>query len=580
MRILPSCSLLIDDLPLRLRPWWLCLCATLLFTLVPPTLHAQEPPASAAEGGLTQEEMSNILRYLKQEKAAPGQGEAPPSTSPNAAPAAQPPTKPQAPATPTAKTNPIEEDDYFVIPPPTVAPPPHSETSQDPATIPVPTAQKPEPEAKPTPSPVAKPRIASPRKPSRPIQHSTRSASRKPAPKDGSALADLLQENPMPYVQPEAKPNPLQEKTAPVTPPAPPEAPKAPVTAAKTITLPDAKTPSKQEKTPPLSSKAKPPASKASPQTASKSLPKPAAQPASTSQGQPRPLTVTTRNSPSALPPEQAPAPLIAPPTTPASGGLPVPVIKPGQIEVLSTTQNPPATPKTLTLTAPTSQPKSQTPEPEMAGNKPATPYLYAPSITAEPQPPARIMTPPTVESLQPNPHILQAPSSDSLPPAPEPDIVHADEALREAEAQKQPLPSLLSTEEPLLRPLHSDASTQPVPSHTKNAGEMRNNHFVTRAVFAKQIYNRNPAEIVTRISRFSRGLNYYTSLRNLRNHTVYHVWEHNGQEINRRDIRVLADNWRTWSWLSIKPEYRGTIIAKVVDSAGNVLSEQHLQVE
>lgn len=99
----------------------------------------------------------------------------------------------------------------------------------------------------------------------------------------------------------------------------------------------------------------------------------------------------------------------------------------------------------------------------------------------------------------------------------------------------------------------------------------------VARAVFARQIVNREPVDEVTVMSGDIQGVYFFTELKNMTGHTATHRWEYEGQRVGYTEFKVTASPWRAWSYRNIPPGSTGTWKVKVLNTVGEVIGEKTL---
>ena len=71
----------------------------------------------------------------------------------------------------------------------------------------------------------------------------------------------------------------------------------------------------------------------------------------------------------------------------------------------------------------------------------------------------------------------------------------------------------------------------------------------------------------------------YFTELKGMKGAQVSHRWAFNGKQEAQVDFTVGSPRWRVYSIKTIKPDQIGTWTVTVVDSNGNVLKTESINV-
>ena len=103
---------------------------------------------------------------------------------------------------------------------------------------------------------------------------------------------------------------------------------------------------------------------------------------------------------------------------------------------------------------------------------------------------------------------------------------------------------------------------------------------IVVRALFAKQIVNREPVGVITALTSDVQGVYFFTELENLAGQTAKHRWELGGQRLGYSEFKVGASHWRAWSYRKLPPGSTGTLTVKVLNTGGEVIGEQMLSFQ
>jgi hypothetical protein len=99
----------------------------------------------------------------------------------------------------------------------------------------------------------------------------------------------------------------------------------------------------------------------------------------------------------------------------------------------------------------------------------------------------------------------------------------------------------------------------------------------VARALFTREIVDREPGKALTHAPSDVGTLYFFTELTDLEGETVVHRWEWNDQVMAEVAFDVRGPRWRVWSSKKIEPEWLGSWTVTVVDGSGSVLASRSL---
>lgn len=95
----------------------------------------------------------------------------------------------------------------------------------------------------------------------------------------------------------------------------------------------------------------------------------------------------------------------------------------------------------------------------------------------------------------------------------------------------------------------------------------------VTRALFTRDIENREPVDTISTLTNNLTSIVYFTEIHDMAGQTVTHRWEYNGKIILEVPIKVGTSRWRAYSTKTLDPAWTGEWKVSVVDAAGGTLS-------
>jgi hypothetical protein len=99
----------------------------------------------------------------------------------------------------------------------------------------------------------------------------------------------------------------------------------------------------------------------------------------------------------------------------------------------------------------------------------------------------------------------------------------------------------------------------------------------VLRASFTTEILDREPQNSITSLDTEQTRVIFFTELRGLAGHTVFHVWEREGIEMARVPFAVNGSRWRVYSTKNLEPSWTGEWTVRVEDESGRVMRSEGL---
>lgn len=101
----------------------------------------------------------------------------------------------------------------------------------------------------------------------------------------------------------------------------------------------------------------------------------------------------------------------------------------------------------------------------------------------------------------------------------------------------------------------------------------------IARAQFTSAVADREPTDNITSISNDAGRVYYFTEIVNAQGETYTHRWEYQGQTMAQVNFNIGGPRWRVYSEKSLKPEWTGTWTVTVLDSAGNPVKVENIEV-
>lgn len=109
-----------------------------------------------------------------------------------------------------------------------------------------------------------------------------------------------------------------------------------------------------------------------------------------------------------------------------------------------------------------------------------------------------------------------------------------------------------------------------------QQAGEIE----IARAQFASEVREREPVDQGEGLTTAQDPIYFFTEVKNAAGETITHRWIHDGEVVAEVPLNVGSNSWRTWSSKEMLPEWGGEWTVEVLDSQGNVISEESITIE
>jgi len=100
----------------------------------------------------------------------------------------------------------------------------------------------------------------------------------------------------------------------------------------------------------------------------------------------------------------------------------------------------------------------------------------------------------------------------------------------------------------------------------------------VSRTAFTTAIENKEPVSSLQEVSSDVRRIYFFTELKGLNGHTIFHRWEYNGQVLAEISFQVGGDRWRTWSSKNMLASWLGKWQVSVLDEGGNIIEQSSFE--
>ncbi len=97
----------------------------------------------------------------------------------------------------------------------------------------------------------------------------------------------------------------------------------------------------------------------------------------------------------------------------------------------------------------------------------------------------------------------------------------------------------------------------------------------ISQAVFAKNINNREPQDIIDSSDNKLKKIFFFTNIRNLQDETIIHRWLYQGRIMAEVKLYIGGIRWRTWSSKNLWHNWLGIWKVQVVKEDGEVLLEK-----
>ncbi|WP_333874755.1 DUF2914 domain-containing protein [Methylobacter sp.] len=124
----------------------------------------------------------------------------------------------------------------------------------------------------------------------------------------------------------------------------------------------------------------------------------------------------------------------------------------------------------------------------------------------------------------------------------------------------------------------------QPNEKVNKDIEYSKANHNVIRAVLTYDINNKEPTgeigRIVDAVRNKPKSVYYFTELKAMKGHKVYHEWLKNGVLVSKKKLIISGDIWRTSSRKLLTDSEKGNWTVRLVDEHGQLLNEKSFKVE
>ena len=179
-------------------------------------------------------------------------------------------------------------------------------------------------------------------------------------------------------------------------------------------------------------------------------------------------------------------------------------------------------------------------------------------------------------DSMQQDPTMQDASEQDSMQQDPtmqdasEQDSMQQDPTMQDASEQDS------MQQDPTMQDASQQGSMQQ-DQQQAGGGEPE----LERAQFTRDVQDKEPVDEISDSFQASNDpLYFFTEVKNASGETITHRWKHDGEVKAEVPLEVGSDSWRTWSSKELMPEWEGEWTVEVVDSQGNVIDEQSVQVE
>lgn len=94
----------------------------------------------------------------------------------------------------------------------------------------------------------------------------------------------------------------------------------------------------------------------------------------------------------------------------------------------------------------------------------------------------------------------------------------------------------------------------------------------ISEAVFAKDVKERTPVEIITEADQSLGKIYFFTNIRNLSGDRITHRWVYKDKVKAEVSFDIKGDRWRVWSSKNLWHTWTGTWRVDVVNAQGEVL--------
>ncbi len=97
----------------------------------------------------------------------------------------------------------------------------------------------------------------------------------------------------------------------------------------------------------------------------------------------------------------------------------------------------------------------------------------------------------------------------------------------------------------------------------------------ISQAVFAKNINNREPQDIIESSDNTLKKIFFFTNIRKLKGETITHRWLYKDRVMAEVKLYIGGSRWRTWSSKNIWHNWLGTWMVQVIKEDGEILLEK-----
>lgn len=97
----------------------------------------------------------------------------------------------------------------------------------------------------------------------------------------------------------------------------------------------------------------------------------------------------------------------------------------------------------------------------------------------------------------------------------------------------------------------------------------------ISQAVFALEVENRTPKNIVSEIDNKVNKIYFYTNLRNLGGEKLKHIWIYNNKQMAEVNFAPKGPRWRVYSSKNLWHSWTGVWKVQVINSKNEVLLER-----
>ena len=94
----------------------------------------------------------------------------------------------------------------------------------------------------------------------------------------------------------------------------------------------------------------------------------------------------------------------------------------------------------------------------------------------------------------------------------------------------------------------------------------------ISEAVFAKDVKERTPIEIITEADQSLGKIYFFTNIRNLAGDQITHRWLYKDKVKAEVSFDIGGNRWRVWSSKNLWPTWTGTWRVDVLNAQGEVL--------